>query len=86
MTSHRRWCASARESLGTALLQADRARDAEAVFREDLRRNPGSGRALFGLMKSLEAQARADEAQIVKREFEEAWKDADGPLTLDALR
>ena len=80
------WCASARESLGTALLQADRARDAEAVFREDLRRNPGSGRALFGLMKSLEAQARADEAQIVKREFEEAWKDADGPLTLDALR
>jgi tetratricopeptide (TPR) repeat protein len=80
------WCASVRESLGTALLQASRARDAEAVFREDLRRNAGSGRTLFGLMKSLEAQARADEAQIVKREFEEAWKDADSSLTLDSLR
>jgi tetratricopeptide (TPR) repeat protein len=80
------WCMSLRESLGVALLQAGRAADAEAVFREDLRRNPGSGRTLFGLMKSLEVQARPDEAQLVKHEFDGAWKHADGPLTLDALR
>jgi tetratricopeptide (TPR) repeat protein len=80
------WCVSLRESLGVALLQAGRAADAEAVFREDLRRNPGSGRTLFGLMQSLDAQARPDEAQLVKHEFDEAWKHADGPLTLDALR
>jgi tetratricopeptide (TPR) repeat protein len=69
------WCASVRKSLGVALLQAGRAKDAEAVFREDLRRNPGSGRALFGLLRSLEAH-----------ELDVAWKDADGPLTLEALR
>ena len=80
------WCVSLRESLGVALLQAGRAADAEAVFREELRRNPGSGRTLFGLMQSLDAQARPDEAQLVKHEFDEAWKHADGPLTLDALR
>jgi len=80
------WCASVRESLGAALLQAGRAKEAEAVFREDLRRNAGSGRALFGLMKSLEMQSRPDEAQLVKHEFDVAWKDADGPLTLESLR
>jgi hypothetical protein len=80
------WCASVRESLGVALLQANRPKDAEAVFREDLRRNPRSGRALFGLMKSLEAQSRPDESQLVKPEFDDAWKDAEAPLTLDALR
>jgi tetratricopeptide (TPR) repeat protein len=80
------WYASVRESLGVALLEAGRAKEAEAVFREDLRRNSGSGRALFGLAKSLEAQSRTDEAQLVKHELDAAWKDADGPLTLDALR
>jgi tetratricopeptide (TPR) repeat protein len=80
------WCVSLRESLGVALLQAGRAADAEAVFRQELRRNPGSGRTLFGLMQSLDAQARPDEAQLVKHEFDEAWKHADSPLTLDALR
>jgi hypothetical protein len=37
-------------------------------------------------MKSLEAQSRPDEAQLVNHEFEHAWKDADRPLTLDAIR
>ena len=50
------------------------------------RRHAGSGRALFGLMKSLEMQSRPDEAQLVKHEFDVAWKDADGPLTLESLR
>src|SRR4029453_14477741 len=59
------WCVSLRESLGVALLQAGRAADAEAVFREELRRNPGSGRTLFGLMQSLNAQARPAEAPLV---------------------
>jgi tetratricopeptide (TPR) repeat protein len=80
------WPTSVRESLGVALLQSGRAGDAEAVFRTDLRRNPRSGRTLFGLMKSLEAQQRPDEAQLVKHELDDAWKGAEGPLTLDALR
>jgi tetratricopeptide (TPR) repeat protein len=80
------WPASVRESLGVALLQSGRPVDAEAVFRADLRRNPRSGRTLFGLMKSLEAQKRTDEAQLVKDELDDAWKSADSPLTLEALR
>jgi tetratricopeptide (TPR) repeat protein len=50
------WYGSVREALGAALIQAGRAADAEAVFREDLRKHARSGRALFGLMKSLEVQ------------------------------
>jgi tetratricopeptide (TPR) repeat protein len=80
------WCASVREALGVAMLQAGRASDAEAVFRTALRRNPGNGRTLFGLMTSLEAQRRPDEAQLVKHELDQAWKSADTPLTLDSLR
>jgi tetratricopeptide (TPR) repeat protein len=80
------WYGSVREALGAVLIQAGRAADAEVVFREDLRKHARSGRALFGLMKSLEAQGRAEEAQLVKHEFDEAWKDADAPLTIDSLR
>lgn len=74
-----------RESLGAALLRAGRAPEAEAVFREDLRRNPRNGRSLFGLMKSLEAQNRTFDAQLVGREFERAWKFAQVELRIEDL-
>ena len=45
-----------RESLGAALVAAGRPADAERVFREDLLRNPASGRSLFGLWQALLAQ------------------------------
>ena len=84
------WLFPARDSLGAALLSAGRAKEAEAVFRENLRRHPREGRSLFGLWKSLEAQSRsmtrpADDAAWVRREFDEAWKNADAPLTAGDL-
>ena len=79
------WPWSVRETMGAVLLKAGRAADAERVFRKDLERNPGSGRTLFGLAASLAAQGRAAEAAIVQREFDEAWKQATSPLTVDAL-
>ena len=79
------WPWSVRETLGAALLKAGRAVDAEKVFRADLANNPGSGRTLFGLMKSLEAQGRAVEAASVQREFQAAWERATSPLTLETL-
>lgn len=79
------WPWSVRETLGAVLLKAGRAADAERVFRKDLERNPGSGRTLFGLAASLAAQGRTAEAAIVGREFDEAWKQATSPLTVDAL-
>ena len=36
------WHAPVRQSLGAVLLQAGRAADAEAVYREELRRNPAT--------------------------------------------
>ena len=79
------WPWSVRETLGAVLLKAGRAVEAEKVFRTDLEKNPASGRTLFGLTKSLEAQGRTAEAAIVQREFDEAWKQATSPLSVDAL-
>jgi len=75
------WYFPTRDMLGAALLKADRAADAEAVYRADLKEYRQSGWALFGLMKSLEAQNKTTEAADVQKEFEEAWQYADVTLT-----
>ena len=74
-----------RESLGGALMLDRRYAEAEAVFREDLRRNRRNGRSLFGLAESLKAQGKTREAELVGREFESAWKSADTRLTVARL-
>jgi tetratricopeptide (TPR) repeat protein len=79
------WPWSVRETLGAVLLTAGRGAEAEKVFRTDLEKNPASGRTLFGLLKSLEAQGRTAEAAIIKREFDAAWKQATSTLTVAAL-
>ena len=79
------WFYPVRESLGGALLRAGMAAQAEAVFREGLRRRPRNGRMLFGLMKSLEAQQKMDAAAMVQKEFESAWKSADTILRVEYL-
>jgi len=75
------WYFPTRDMLGAALLKAKRAADAEAVYHADLKQYPNSGWALFGLMKSLEAQNKTTEAAAVKKEFEAAWQYADVTLT-----
>ena len=74
-----------RENLGGALLRDGQFVEAEKIFREDLRRNPGSGRRIFGLMTALERQGKKDEAKKVRKQFVEAWKYADIKLTVDEL-
>jgi tetratricopeptide (TPR) repeat protein len=74
-----------RENLGGALLRDGQNAEAEKVFREDLRRNPGSGRSLFGLMTALRAQGKTDEASTVDSQFRKAWQYADIKLTVDEL-
>jgi tetratricopeptide (TPR) repeat protein len=78
------WYAPEREALGAALLQAGQAQAAEQVFRDDLARNARNPRSLFGLMKSLEAQGRVEDARYVQREFDQAWHGEAG-LTLGDL-
>ncbi len=77
------WYYPLRESLGAALFRAGRESDAEAVFREDLRRNPRNARGLFGLWQSLKKQNKTMDAEWVQRQFEEAWKSADIKLRIE---
>jgi tetratricopeptide (TPR) repeat protein len=79
------WPWPARESLGRALLLAGDLAGAEAVFREDLVRNPRNPRSLFGLAEALRGQGKGEEAAAATRDFEAAWKDADTGLTVDDL-
>lgn len=78
------WHAPVRQTLGAVLLDAGRVADAEAVYREELRRNPGNGWSLFGLAKSLEAQ-RKPEAAEVRKQFADAWRNADIELTASRI-
>jgi hypothetical protein len=71
------WYYPVRESLGGALLRGGRPADAARVFRDDLARNPGNPRSLFGLAKSLAARGDAEGAQRVQHQFENAWRYAD---------
>jgi tetratricopeptide (TPR) repeat protein len=79
------WYYPVRESWGAALLTSGKIKEAEEVFREDLRRNPRNPRSLFGLKESLAAQRLDNDAQWVQREFEKAWKNADGALKVGNL-
>ncbi|HEX2494675.1 MAG TPA: hypothetical protein VHK24_12960 [Steroidobacter sp.] len=75
------WHQPARHNLGAVLLQAGRAKEAETVYWEDLRRNPMNGWSLFGLAQALRAQGKNDEAKLVEADFKAAWKHADIQLT-----
>jgi len=74
------WFYPMRESLGAALLLANRAADAERVFREDLRRHPKNARALFGLMESVRMQGKPNDAAWIQYAVDEAWRNADTPM------
>lgn len=77
------WYYPVRESLGAALLRSGRPAEAEAVFREDLRRNLRNPRSLFGLLSSLRALNRQTDAEWVRQEFERAWKHAEVELRIE---
>ena len=75
------WYYPVRHSLGAVLLKAGQAQEAEAVYREDLRRHPENGWSLAGLAKAFAAQGRARDAAAMDERFREAWSEADVKLT-----
>ncbi|MFO0889222.1 MAG: hypothetical protein U0790_08790 [Isosphaeraceae bacterium] len=75
------WIIPVRHALGAALMQSGRFDEAEKVYREDLARLPGNGWSLFGLARSLELQGKAAEAEKVRAEWQEVWRDADVQLS-----
>jgi pimeloyl-ACP methyl ester carboxylesterase/tetratricopeptide (TPR) repeat protein len=79
------WDLPVREVLGGMLLSNGDYAAAEKTFREEFKKHPRNGRALFGLAESLKQQGDQASAQMVWREFEQAWKDADTKLTVGSL-
>ncbi len=79
------WLQPARHALGAVLMNMRRDKEAEAVYREDLRRVPENGWALLGLAQALEAQGRSGEAKPVRARFDAVWKDADIKPTSSCL-
>ncbi|MGH9651417.1 MAG: hypothetical protein ACRD3I_13225, partial [Terriglobales bacterium] len=79
------WLYPVRHSLGAVLLAAGQAPKAEAVYREDLRRNPENGWALYGLMQALDTQRKKAESAEVKKRFDKAWAHADIALTASRI-
>jgi hypothetical protein len=56
------------------------ARQAELVYREDLKEFRNNGWSLFGLAQSLRAQGKSSAARKAEQDFERAWKNADVTL------
>jgi tetratricopeptide (TPR) repeat protein len=79
------WYYPVRESLGGALLRDGQAKLAETVFRQDLLRNAGNGRSLFGLWQALLAQHRDRDAANAEAAFHAAWSHADTSLSVANL-
>jgi tetratricopeptide (TPR) repeat protein len=79
------WFFPARHLLGAALLKQGEAKEAESVYREDLRQSPANGWSLYGLSVALKTQGKATEAARVAKQFAEAWRYSDVKLTTSAL-
>lgn len=66
---------AARHWLGAALLEANRAADAEKVYREELEDHPHNGWSLLGLQRALNVQGRKDAA--VDKDLQESMARSD---------
>jgi len=67
------WYYPVRQTLGAALVQAGRAKEAETIFEQALENTPKNGWALYGLMESQKAQGKQDEAQATQKRLQKAW-------------
>ena len=71
------WPHPMRLYLGSALISAQKFKEAENVYRQDLDWHKNNGWSLFGLHQSLLLQGKTDEAEAIYKEFLLAWQQAD---------
>ena len=71
------WPHPMRLYLGSALISAQKFKEAENVYRRDLDWHKNNGWSLFGLHQSLVLQGKTDEAETIHKEFLLAWQQAD---------
>ena len=79
------WVQPVRHTLGAALLQMDRAPEAEAVYRADLERLPNNVWSLHGLGLALRMQKKTQELKAVEAELAKQGRAADIKLTSSCL-
>jgi len=79
------WYYPVRESLGAALFLDGQKAQAEKVFRDDLELHPRNPRSLFGLWETLKAQKKTADAEWVRREFQDAWKNSEVEVRMEDL-
>jgi tetratricopeptide (TPR) repeat protein len=75
------WPLPVLQTLGAVLLEAGRPADAERAYRQELVDHVENGWSLYGLAEALKAQQKAEEADAVRKRFDEAWARADVFLT-----
>jgi tetratricopeptide (TPR) repeat protein len=71
------WPHPMRLYLGSAMIAAQKFKEAENVYRRDLDWNKNNGWSLFGLHQSLLLQGKTEEAETIYKEFLLAWQQAD---------
>jgi tetratricopeptide (TPR) repeat protein len=71
------WVLPVRHALGAFLLKDGKAAKAEEVYREDLKKWPENGWALYGLSVSLDAQGKKPEAEQIRKRWNAVWAKAD---------
>jgi tetratricopeptide (TPR) repeat protein len=79
------WIIPVRHALGAALMNLGRYKEAEQVYREDLKKWPDNGWSLFGLGRTLQHLGRDTEAAPYLKRFNEVWAHADFELTSSCL-
>ena len=71
------WPHPMRLYLGSALISAQKFKEAENVYKRDLDWHKNNGWSLFGHHQSLLLQGKTDEAETIYKEFLLAWQQAD---------
>jgi tetratricopeptide (TPR) repeat protein len=71
------WMMPVRHSLGALLLEQGRIKEAEQVYRDDLRLHPENGWALKGLAECLQRSGRDEDAEEVESRFRTVWARSD---------
>ena len=79
------WMVPARHSLGAALLRANKAAEAEQVYRADLAKLPNNGWSLLGMAQTLRILGKADEAAAYQAKFDKVWAKADVKIKSSCL-
>jgi tetratricopeptide (TPR) repeat protein len=79
------WMQPVRHTLGAVLLKAGKPAEAEAVYREDLKKYPENAWSLFGLREAERASGKTAEADTTDRRFQKAWAKADFKMAASCL-